>query len=585
MDLMQSGFLRALGWSLIDSVWQMGILWVLYLGITANGRRFNAIKRHSLALLSIAGGSAWFLAELVFNLLNPGRLAFTATRETVIDQFTRLTPGLESMLPMLALAYLLVCLVLFIRLIRQYRSTKTLTTEGLQKIRPELRLFTRHHSEQLNINRKIEIWVSANIDSPLTIGFWKPMILLPLAAINQLSIQQTEAVILHELNHIRRNDYLVNLVVAFSTVVLFFNPFARLLAMIVRNEREHCCDDLVIQFQYKPGHYAEALLLLEKSRRIENQVQLQATGTNRFHLFQRVRRILTGEPTTTPVSHRMLALFIGFLFVGFIGWYRPSQQLNEALIPSLADGFIRMETNGDIDYKETKEAKPSVRSVELLNAIRPVAMRKVAMEPAPDAFPMLEADNSFDDTEAPDAIAGAPAKYVTAASEREFSIYQTPSEPMPISSADANHPYVPASTLDFTFVEDTTVPKVIVPSIEEVKAKEALDQAMAALDEIDWLKLQKELGTAGNKMDIAKLQEELKKAVGDLDWKRINTELQEKDTELFLSNSALRNELQRFQQEQVNKQQKLNEARQQMILERLTQNEMRVEKCKKVISL
>jgi hypothetical protein len=412
------------------------------------------------------------------------------------------------------------------------------------------------------------------------------MILLPLAAINQLSIEQTEAIILHELNHIRRNDYLVNLVVAFSTVVLFFNPFARLLSMILRNEREHCCDDLVMQFQYKPGHYAEALLLLERNRGTENQVQLQATGTNRFHLFQRVRRILTGEPTTTPVSHRMLALFIGFLFVGFIGWYRPSQQLNEELIPSLADGFIRMETNGDIVYNEIKEAKPSVKTLQLLNVIRPSGMRKVAMNPTADAYPMLEADNSFDDSEAPTyEVAGAPANYVTTSDLREFSIQESPSDPMPIASADANHPYVPASTLDFTFVEDTTVPKAVVPSVEEVKAREAMEKAMAALDEIDWLKLQKELDLAGNKMDIAKLQEQLKKAVSDLVWKKVSTELQEKETELFLNNSALKVELQRFQQEQVNKQQKLNEARQQMILERLSANEARSEKCKKIISL
>ena len=585
MDLMQSSFLRALGWSLIDSVWQMGILWVLYLGITANGRRFNPIKRHSLALLSIAGGSVWFLAELVFNLFNPGRLAFTATRETVIDKFTRYTPGLESVLPALALTYLLVCLVLFIRLIKQYRTTRMLTTQGLQKIRPELRLFTQFHSKQLNISRKIEIWVSANIDSPLTVGFWKPMILLPLAAINRLSVEQAEAVILHELNHIRRNDYLVNLVVAFSTVVLFFNPFARLLAMILKNEREHCCDDLVMQFRYKPGHYAEALLLLERSRGVDNEVQLQATGTNRFHLFQRVRRILTGEPTTTPVSHRMLALFIGFLFVGFIGWYRPAQQPNETLIPSLADGFIRMETIGDIVYNENKEEKASVKSLKLLNIIRPAAMQKAA-EPAEDPYPMLQADNSFDDSEASAfEIAGEPAKYVKAASEREFSIYETPSEPMPVASADDRHPYIPASTLDFTFVEDTTVPKVIVPSVEEVQAREAMERAMAALDEIDWLKLQKELAATGNKMDMARLQEELKKALETLNWKKINTALQEKETELFLSNSALKNELNRYQQEQVNKQQQLNEARQQMILDRLSTNEAKAEKCKKVISL
>ncbi|HSB93085.1 MAG TPA: M56 family metallopeptidase [Flavitalea sp.] len=585
MDLMQSGFLRALGWSLIDSVWQMGILWVLYLGITGNGRRFTAIKRHSLALLSIAGGSAWFLGELVFNLMNPGRLAFTATRETVIDQVTRFTPGLESALPTLALAYLLVCLVLFIRLIRQYRTTRSLATQGLQKICPELRLFTQFHSRQLNITRKIEIWVSANIDSPLTIGFWKPMILLPLAAINQLSIQQTEAIILHELNHIRRNDYLVNLVVAFATVVLFFNPFARLLAMILRNEREHCCDDVVIQFKYKPGHYAEALLLLERSRGLGNQVQLQATGTNRFHLFQRVRRILTGEPSTTPVSHRMLALFIGFLFVGFIGWYKPAQQLNEALIPSLADGFIRMETDADVVYKENKVQKPTVRSLQLLNAIRPAATPKPAPGPVPDDYPMIEADNSYDSETSPSESARPPVQFVTTPDEREFSIYETQSDPMPIASADASHPYVPASTLDFTFVEDTTVPKVILPSAEEVQAREAMEKAIAALDEIDWLKLQNELALADSKMDIAKLQEELKKAIGELNWKKINSQVKEKETELFFNNSALKNELQRYQQQRISKQQQLNEARQQMILDRLSLNEAKAEKCKKIISL
>src|SRR6478735_10826678 len=233
MDLVQSSFLRALGWSLIDSVWQMGILWVLYLGITANGKRFNASKRHSLALLSIAGGSTWFLSELIYNLVNPGGIAFTATRETVIYHFTTLTPGLDSVLPILSIAYLFVCPMLFIRLIRQYRLTRKLSIDGLQKIHPELRLFTQQHSKQLNISRKIQIWLSANIDSPLTIGFWKPMILLPLAAVNKLSIEQSEAIILHELNHIRRNDYLVNLLVAFSTVVLFFNPFARSLARIL----------------------------------------------------------------------------------------------------------------------------------------------------------------------------------------------------------------------------------------------------------------------------------------------------------------------------------------------------------------
>ncbi len=98
--------------------------------------------------------------------------------------------------------------------------------------------------------------------------FFKPVILVPLAAINHLTPQQLEAVLLHELSHIKRYDYLVNLIINFIQTILYFNPFVKAFVKIVEKEREKSCDDMVLQFQYDSHEYATALLMLEKTNHL-----------------------------------------------------------------------------------------------------------------------------------------------------------------------------------------------------------------------------------------------------------------------------------------------------------------------------
>ena len=123
----------------------------------------------------------------------------------------------------------------------------------------------RNVATRMGIKKPVHIWLSGIVTSPVTIGYIKPVILLPIAAINQLSTQQLEAVLLHELAHIRRYDYFVNLVIRFIQTILYFNPFVKALVKTVEIEREKSCDEMVIQFQYDPHGYASALLMLEKT--------------------------------------------------------------------------------------------------------------------------------------------------------------------------------------------------------------------------------------------------------------------------------------------------------------------------------
>ncbi|RYF94721.1 MAG: M56 family metallopeptidase, partial [Chitinophagaceae bacterium] len=249
--VLQSAFLRALGWSLIDSLWQMGLVWLIYLAITRNGRRYTANFRHNLALLSLAGGACWFIFTLVFNTFS-GRTGLAAGFSGLLGKL----PGtLDLVLPWLSLAYLVVIFILVIRLDKQLSYTKTLSTQGLRKAHPEIRVFLQHLAAQMGLKKEIKVWISELVETPLTVGFWKPVILLPVSIINNLTLKQTESIILHELYHIQRNDFLMNLLISVADIMLFFNPFAKFFKEVIQREREHRCDDIVMQFRYDPSLY------------------------------------------------------------------------------------------------------------------------------------------------------------------------------------------------------------------------------------------------------------------------------------------------------------------------------------------
>lgn len=92
------------------------------------------------------------------------------------------------------------------------------------------------------------LFLSEKMLIPFTAGFIKPMILFPVALLNRLSEEQVEAILLHEMAHIKRHDYLFNILQRIMEIVLFFNPMIWLLAKDIRREREFCCDDLVIDY-------------------------------------------------------------------------------------------------------------------------------------------------------------------------------------------------------------------------------------------------------------------------------------------------------------------------------------------------
>ena len=583
--LNQSAFLKALGWSLLDSLWQMGLLWLVYVGLTMNGKKMLSRQRHTIALLSLAGGSLWFLITLIINFYKAANGPDIVTLYVSGHDLSYTQPAaspvigwLEPALPFLSLAWLLTIAFLFIRFYRQYLHTRQLYTEGLQKAHPEWRAFLQEVAGRMGIKKKVQIWLSSIVDTPVTLGFLKPIILLPVAAVNKLTMQQAEAIILHELNHISRNDYLVNLLIACVDVLFFFNPFSKLLTDTIRREREHCCDDLVLQFRYDAQAYARALLTLEQNRMTTSALVLAATGKDKQLLLNRVKRILGREPVTAPLNQRLIAYLLSSLLIGFIGWYNPGKVIVKKIDVMRAQ-VASTETAPDfitpvVEERETKTAFPAAPAPKAAPSARP-DHKKVpeSKDPLKKLEQIIELttearlatlDKQLENM--PEQVSG----FVNDNEHSDFSLLQSQNNVIvTLPPAQAIYPYVPGNSFFYQAMEDTTMPKKYIMTVTEKQAKETMERAMKALEQVDWKKMESALQANGQKVDVVKLQREMIKAMQEVDWNKVNAEMNHA-TEMA-NDFVVR--LNNFQKDRIIKQEKLKQAQQQILLDRIEQHE------------
>lgn len=284
----QLNILQAWGWALLNSLWQMALLWVSYKLILSFFTQLKPGNKTTLATFFIIGGFGWFLFTLISSLFFDPTIDFFIKWPVLMYEDTW-NILINRFLARASVLYLFILVIPVWKFFRNYLHVQVIRNKGLTKITADWRIFVSNTAANIGISRKVQIWLSELVQSPVTIGYLKPVILIPIAAINHLTIRQTEAIILHELSHIRRYDYLFNLVINFIKTILYFNPFVNLFIKIIEREREHSCDEMVIQFQYRPDEYASALLLLEKNN--HRQMMMAAAGKD-HDLLHRVELIL-----------------------------------------------------------------------------------------------------------------------------------------------------------------------------------------------------------------------------------------------------------------------------------------------------
>ena len=165
----------------------------------------------------------------------------------------------------------------------------------------------RSLSERLGIRRAVRILNTAATDVPATLGWLRPVVLLPVSAFTVLTPEQIELLIAHELAHVRRHDYLVNLVQTAVETVLFYHPAVWWVSGRIRAEREHCCDDLAVAACGDVKQYVEALAALEGMRGRRAALVVAADGGS---LLARIQRLLNREPRRWSAPPAWLGAFV-----------------------------------------------------------------------------------------------------------------------------------------------------------------------------------------------------------------------------------------------------------------------------------
>lgn len=161
---------------------------------------------------------------------------------------------------------------------------------------------------QFGITQVVQIVQSGIVKVPMVVGHLKPLILVPIGLINGLSEKEVEAIICHELAHIKRRDYLINILQSLMEIVFFFNPAVLWLSKLIREERESCCDDMTISSTHDKVNYISALISCQEFQPGNPEYAMAISGKN-DQLVQRVKRMVSNDrPSLNKIEKGVLAV-------------------------------------------------------------------------------------------------------------------------------------------------------------------------------------------------------------------------------------------------------------------------------------
>lgn len=365
----QYGFAPALALSLLHALWQDALL------AAAAALAFAALHRRSAALRHSVG-MGFLLAMVLVPAMGflrfwqqPGSVVNNGWLPAMSAPQLGMIPGVfvQDTSPVARSLTLLWLLGVTLMLLRQFGGLRLL---GALERRPyevlpaQWQARVLHLQRALGISRTVVVRLAGDVVAPFTARLFRPVIWLPLTLLTQLPTAQLEALLAHELAHIRRLDWLSNGVQCVIESLLFFHPGAWWLSRRIRQEREHACDDLAVAACGDAIALAEALAQLERHRHPSPRLVLAANGGS---LMQRITRLLT---STTPRARWRVPAAIAVIVVsgavlatqvGVTGHKLPNLRITSSTDGVLRPGDVREVTANGLDkqrqYRVTVDAQ------------------------------------------------------------------------------------------------------------------------------------------------------------------------------------------------------------------------------------
>ncbi|MCF2490623.1 M56 family metallopeptidase [Dyadobacter sp. CY347] len=334
-NLLSDAAITCFGWTLIHSIWQGAF--ILFIAFAA----FYLLRRKSANLKYIAGvgfmsaqvfvsvltfiyyyfkatsaplaGAATFAKSAGIMHLASSTVSFATNYKLPLSFKVQL--WLSAHLNELVVCWLIGAAFLLLRFAGGWIFTERLRAKANIVMDREWRARFGVITAKMNITQSVEFRETAKIVTPMVIGAFSPVVLIPIGLLSGFSTAQVEAILAHELAHIRRNDYLINMLQSFVEVVFFFHPAIWWLSDRIRAEREHCCDDIALAVCGDKMSLAHALVKVAEWQATPRMAM--AFASKKPLLLQRVQRVLglQTKPSRTfgnfPIMLVALSLVIG----------------------------------------------------------------------------------------------------------------------------------------------------------------------------------------------------------------------------------------------------------------------------------
>jgi len=288
-----------ISWTLLHSLWQGLLLTVIVATVLVAAKKSAPAFRYSLltGLLFCFIGTVTItfifqwqqsagIATAFTHTITPGNV-FAAQN----NWWHNVTHFMNHYSTWIMAVWAAVVLMKLVRMLVDLYYVNRLRRSGISHPDESWIIHLQQLSKKVGVYKKVRLFESQLVNIPMVAGHLKPVILLPLGMLTQLSMEEVEAVLLHELAHIRRHDYMINLLQRFTGILFFFNPAVLWLSSLIRSERENCCDDIAITHTNDKVTFIEALISVKQHAMSTAPLAMNFLGQKNL-LLHRVNRIV-----------------------------------------------------------------------------------------------------------------------------------------------------------------------------------------------------------------------------------------------------------------------------------------------------
>lgn len=306
-QIFSDNFTSALGWTILHSIWQGALVAVIFALIMISFRKSSSNFRYTLSVIALLAVFGFSLTTFLTSYEIPQQIdkdtLQTANSQILINlsQNTKAKNSetslsyfgdyFEGHLPLIVSVWSLGIMILMLRFLGGLAYTQRLKYHHTQSAGDYWQGTLKYLMSELQMQKPVKLLESAMIKAPMVIGTLKPVILVPIGLLSNLPTQQVEMILAHELAHIKRHDYIINILQSIVEIALFFNPFVWWISANIRQERENCCDDIALNLTGDKMTFVKTLANIEAMRLGTPELAMGFAG-KKGSLMSRVSRLL-----------------------------------------------------------------------------------------------------------------------------------------------------------------------------------------------------------------------------------------------------------------------------------------------------